>query len=161
MNNRFVVPGAFDNVTTFASLHNALVVPGLNNGDIIQIEPGSTPGHIVNADIPAVSNLTIQGNPAFDVQSIPYFFLDDNVTIGSAQHGFTLYNVEFDAFQGNLQFTTNGTITGCRMKNDADVPLPAIFLTGGPGALITNSYFENLNPLFQYNVFLWVAPAAG
>jgi hypothetical protein len=54
MNNRFVVPGTADNVTTFGTLHAALTTPGLNAGDVIQIEPNASPGQLHNADGPAV-----------------------------------------------------------------------------------------------------------
>src|SRR5262249_84359 len=150
MSTFLVVPGAVDNVTTFGSLHDALGAPGLNASDVIQIEPGSTPGHIVNADIPAVKNLTIQGAPAFDFQSIPYFLLDDNVSIGSGQQGFTLKNVKVDIEAGPLQFNANGTITGCRINNNF-AGGTAIFLNGTNHAVISNSYIENTNPLNQYH----------
>src|SRR6266436_6686719 len=53
LNNRFVVPVGVpvDNVNTFATLQAALTTATVNAGDVIQIEPGSSPGNIVNADL--------------------------------------------------------------------------------------------------------------
>jgi hypothetical protein len=158
MNNRFVVPGMVNNVTTFASLHDALTAPGLNAGDIIQIEPNSSPGQLVDADVPAVRNLTIQGDPAFGVQSIPYLTVGDEVEIGPAQQGFTLKNVQVDVQTGDFYFTADGTITGSRIKNDYDNT--PIYLRGTNAAVISNSYVENANPQDQYDL-LKVEPANG
>jgi len=128
MSTFYVVPGTADNVTTFSSLQNALALPAHNAGDVIQIEPNSTPKSLFNYFIPAVKNLTIQGDPSFDVQSIPYFYVEDNVIIGTAQQGFTLKNVQVDIQLGTVQFNADGTITGCRIKSDfagtAPRPLP-------------------------------------
>src|SRR5262245_8366684 len=66
LNNRFVVPAGLpvNNSSNFATLQAALTTPGLAAGDVIQIEPGSTPGQITGAALkmPAVANLTIQGD---------------------------------------------------------------------------------------------------
>src|SRR5262245_50701401 len=66
LNNRFVVPVGIpaNNQTSFATLQAALATPGLTAGDVIQIEPGSAPGNLTNASLPAVANLTIQGDPS-------------------------------------------------------------------------------------------------
>jgi hypothetical protein len=157
MNNRFVVPGMIDDATRFSSLQAALDSPGLNAGDVIQIEPGSSPGHILNTDLPDVRNLTIRGDPAYSVQSIPYFFLDSAVVIGSTQQGFTLKNVELDTQGGTLQFDTDGTITGCRIQND--FAGTAIDLNGTSAAVITGSYFENANPMSNSSSLVTVEPA--
>jgi hypothetical protein len=146
-------------VTTFATLHDALTTPGLTAGDVIQIEPNSSPGHIVNGDIPAVKNLTIQGDPAADVQSIPFFFLDSPVFIGSAQQGFTLKSVEVDIQNGTLEFLADGAITGCRIRNDfAGI---ALALVGTSAATISNSNIENANAQNQSNSLVAVEPADG
>src|SRR5262249_35500731 len=73
LNNRFIVPVGVlaDNVATFDSLRAALTAPGLNGGDIVQLQPGSAPGNIANADIPNLTNLTIQGDPAVSAAEIP------------------------------------------------------------------------------------------
>jgi hypothetical protein len=158
LNNRFVVAGAADNVTTFATLHDALT-PGLTAGDVIQIEPNSNPGHIVSGDIPAVKNLTIQGDPGSNVQSIPFFFLDNPVFITASQGGFTLKNVQVDIQNGTLEFLADGAITGCRIKNDfAGI---ALALVGTSSAVISNSSIENANPNNQSNSLVAVEPADG
>ncbi len=159
MNNRFVVPGIADNVTTFGTLHAALTMPGLNAGDVIQIEPNSSPGPVHNADIPAVKNLTIQGNSAFDVQSIPFFSLADFVSIGPTRQGFTLKNVQVDIQVASLQFTADGTITGCRIKDD--FAGTALELAGTSAAVISDSYIESANPQSVHNVLLSVSSANG
>jgi hypothetical protein len=149
LNNRFVVPtGMVDNMTKFATLHDALTKPGLNAGDMIQIEPGSSPGQLLNADVPGLKNLTIQGDSAFDVQSIP-FFVANALTIGSAQQGFTLKNVQVDIQNGTFQLTTDATITDCHIKNDFDGI--GISLQGASATVVSNSYIENANPQDQQN----------
>jgi hypothetical protein len=160
LNNRFVVPaGMVDNMSKFATLHDALTKPGLNAGDIIQIEPNSSPGQLFGNDVPAVKNLTIQGVPAFDVQSIPFFSVVDSVMIGSAEQGFTLKNVQVDIQFGDIEFHADGAITGCRFKNDS-VGTP-IFLVGTSAAVISNCYFENANPNDQGFDLLYLLPAPG
>jgi hypothetical protein len=161
MNARFVVPaGVADNVTKFSTLQAALTTPGLSAGDVIQIEPNSSPGHIHNADIPAFQNLTIQGDAAFEVQSIPYFFLDDTVIITNAQQGFTLKNVEFDTYKGGLDLAADGTITGARITNE--LPLQwAVLLQATTAAVISNSYFENDNALMVGSLLKVLDPPAG
>src|SRR5580704_1874007 len=76
LNNRFVVPIGVpvDNATTFGTLQDALSTAGLATGNIIQIEPGSTPGN-VTATSPPVANLTITGDPAAALSAIPQFAL--------------------------------------------------------------------------------------
>jgi hypothetical protein len=125
LNSRFVVPiASADNVTNFATLAAALATPGLNTGDIIQIEPGSAPGNIVNADLPAVAGLTVRGDPAAALSAIPQFTVSDLFTVGAAQEGFTFRNVNIGLIQnpgglpssgpsgGALLFTADGTIAG-------------------------------------------------
>src|SRR5262249_23274658 len=116
--------------------------PGLHAGDVIQIEPNSNPGTLQTADIPAIKNLAIQGDPASDVQSIPSF-VADSVKIGAAQQGFTLKNVQVDIQNGSLQFTADGTITGCRITNDFDGT--CMSLLGTSAFVISNSYIQNAN----------------
>jgi hypothetical protein len=160
MNNRFVVPaGMADNVTKFATLQAALTAPGIHAGDMIQIEPNSSPGQLNNNDIPQVMNLTVQGDPAFDVRSIPLFTTDSPVFIGSAQQGFTLKNVEVDIQNGTLQFTADSTITGCMIAND--FAGTAISLQGTSGAVISNCYIVNSQFQDQQALLLDVQPASG
>jgi hypothetical protein len=117
-----------DNVTNFATLQAALTTPGLNAGDVIQIEPGSAPGNIVNADLPAVAGLTVRGDPTAALSAIPQFTVSDAFTVGAAQEGFTFRNVNIGLIQtpadvasslpgGNLAFTADGTIAGSVIVN--------------------------------------------
>jgi hypothetical protein len=148
MNNRFVVPlAAADNVTKFSTLQAALTAPWLNAGDIIQIEPSSSPGHIVNADMPAVQSLTLQGDAAFDLQSIPYVYLDDSVSIGSALHGLTLKHLQLDTLGGTLTLNDDATITGCQIKDD--FAGTAISFQGPSAAVISDSTITNGNAQSQ------------
>jgi hypothetical protein len=158
LNNRFVIPGTPDGVTHFSTLQAAFAALGLKAGDVIQIEPGSNPGHIHNADIPAIKNLTIQGNPNSDLVSIPYFILDDEVKIGSAQTGFTLKHLEVDVVGGTLQFSADGTIAGCQVKNEfAGI---GIQLLGTSAAVISDSTLENVNPPSSVGDLVQITPAA-
>jgi hypothetical protein len=157
LNTYSVVSGAADGVTTFSTLNSLLSAAGVHSGDVIQIEPGSNPGHISNTDIPALKNLTIQGDPGADLSSIPYFFLDTPVFIGPAQQGFTLKHVQFDITNGTLQFNADGTITDSHVKED--FAGNAIELQGTSAAVIRDSYFESDNPQSQANSLLTVSPA--
>jgi hypothetical protein len=159
MNTYFVVPGPADNTTTFKTLQDALNIPTIQNGDVIQIEPGSTPGHIFDSDIPNVKNLTIQGNPNADVQAIPYFYFDDAAVIQTARQGFTLKHLEFDTYGGTLVLNTDVTITACRMQNDFDGY--AIDLDGANAAVISDCYFENLNTQLSAQPLLRMQPSNG
>jgi hypothetical protein len=159
MNTYFVVPGAGDNVTTFGTLHDALTTPGLQNGDVIQIEPGSIPGTIVGGDLPAVQHLTIQGDPNSDLQAVPYFYLDSKVLITPALQGFTLKHAQLDTLNGTLDFLTDGTITDCRIENNFNGI--SVALQGTSAAVIRDTYFENANPLNQGNSLVTVQPADG
>jgi hypothetical protein len=162
MNNRFVVPGMVDNVTKFGSLHDALTTPGLHAGDVIQIEPNSSPGQLFNADIPALKNLTIQGNPAYDVQSIPYLSVSSYVSIEPAQQGFALKNVQVDIQDSGLEFDADGTITGCRIKYEGGaINADAVSFVGTSTAVISDSYFESSDPQNGSDALLYMQPANG
>ena len=91
LNNRFIVPFDVpaDNLTNFHTLSVALASAGLFSGDTVEIELGASPGDIVNANIPAIGNLTIQGNLAVSAAEIPVFGVANPVTIAAAQAGFT------------------------------------------------------------------------
>jgi hypothetical protein len=128
LNSRFVVPTASaDNVTNFADLQAALATPGLNAGDVIQIEPGSAPGNIVNGDLPSVAGLTVRGDPTAALSAIPQFTVSDAFTVGAAQEGFTFRHVNIGLIEqpnisppnlvGELIFTADGTIAGSTIVN--------------------------------------------
>jgi hypothetical protein len=113
LNTRFVVPvGAADNVSSFATLSAALTTPGLHSGDTIQIEPGSAPGTIGNANLPAVTNLTIRGDASTAAVNLPAFQVRDAVTIDASRAGFTLANINVVLQGGGLTFSANGSIIG-------------------------------------------------
>lgn len=118
LNNRFVVPVELpaDNLTTFHSLSQALTTTGVASGDIIQIEPNSSPGTISDSDLPAVTNLTIRGHPAFPAAELPAFSTFTSLTIDSNQAGFTLQNVNL-ILDAGLAFNANGTISSSRILN--------------------------------------------
>jgi hypothetical protein len=159
MNTYFVVPGPADNMTTFKSLHDALTIANIQNGDVVQIEPGSNPGHVVNLDLPAVKNLTIQGDANADVQAIPYVYFDDAVYIQSAQQGFTLKHLELDTYGGTMVISADATLADCRVKNDfAGI---SIELQGASAAVLSDCYFENTSALNNSNPLLRVAPSSG
>jgi hypothetical protein len=163
LNSRFVVPMASaDNVTNFASLQAALATPGLNTGDIIQIEPGSAPGNIRNADLPAVAGLTVRGDPAALLSAIPQFTVSDAVTVGAAQEGFTFRRVNIGlietftaplapAFDGELIFTADGTIAGSTIVNISagNYPYRVANLVEFDGAadVLTGTTLANQSPL--------------
>jgi hypothetical protein len=138
-----VVPGTGNNMTTFGTLQALLNNANVQSGDVIQIEPGSTPGHIVDADIPNLQNLTIQGDPTADLSSIPYFYLDDHVSIDTTRQGFTFKHVQFDVTNGTLQLLANSIITDCHVKND--FAGEGIEVDGPTAAVISDSYIESDN----------------
>jgi len=132
---RLVVPlgAAADNLTTFHSLATALNTPGISAGDTVVIERGSTPGNIQNSDVPAVSNLTIEGDPALGNADLPTFGVANSVTI--TQPRFTLFNVNVSLLGGSLIFgpaATGGRILSSTITNNFN-------LGGGVGAVQLNS----------------------
>jgi hypothetical protein len=165
LNSRFVVPiASADNVTNFATLQAALTTPGLNAGDAIQIEPGSAPGNIVNADLPAVAGLTVRGDPAAALSAIPQFTVSDAFTVGAAQEGFTFRNVNIGLIQnpgglpssgptgGSLVFTADGTIAGSAVVDisssynpNSGQALGAVLSFGGAADVLTDSTLSS-NP---------------
>ncbi len=76
-----VASGSADNLTKFATLSAALAAA--TDSTIIQIEPGSTPG----GGVVTQNNLTIQGDPAAALASLPKL---DTVGIGPGATGATL-----------------------------------------------------------------------
>ena len=114
LNNRFVVPLAVaaDNVNSFHTLSTALTTVGVVAGDIIQIQLGSSPGNITDANLDAAlaatgGNLTVQGELAAGVAEIPAFGVSDALTI--SQPNFTLQNVQMNLIGGNVAYLTGAT----------------------------------------------------
>ena len=117
LNNRFVIPAGptVDNVVNFATLQSALITPGHTPGEVIQIEPGSTPGAVTGAGLiaPGVMHLTIQGEPAATLSAVPQFTLIDVASLGFEEDGFALKHVNVGLTNaGALQFEGSTTITG-------------------------------------------------
>jgi hypothetical protein len=150
----YVVPGVANTVTTFSTIADCFNLTSFQNGDVVQIEPGSSPGHLVDGNIPDVHNLTIQGDPNADLSSVPTFYLDDHVSIDSSRQGFTLQHVQFDITNGTLQLLANATITDCHVKED--FAGEAIEVDGPTAAVISDSSFESDNPQSQQNDLLRV-----
>jgi hypothetical protein len=158
LNNRFVVPGTPENVNSFNTLQAALTTPGLKAGDIIQIEPSSSPGSILNAYIPNVPNLTLQGDPAADLQVIPQFALDDGLNMGAARKGFTFKHLQFDVLGGTLQFSADDAIVGCQIYNT--YAGDAIQLVATSAFELTGSTIVNSTALNPHHNLIQVLPAS-
>ncbi len=109
LNNRFVVPVGFpvDNFANFATLSSAMTTAGLITGDIIQIEPGATPGNVVNANFTTAfataTVLTIKGDDAVSASAIPQFTVSDATTIAA--------NRTLNLDNANLGLITAGALT--------------------------------------------------
>src|SRR5438105_834655 len=146
LNNRFVVPVGtpIDNMATFATLQAALTTAGLSPGDIIQIEPGSAPGNVVNANMPTVANLTIQGDLAVSASALPQFTLSNAVTLVGTQIGFTLRNVNIGLVgAGSLTFSDNATITGSQIVDLNSSALLPLALNGTVDVLTNSTLVDN------------------
>jgi hypothetical protein len=155
MNNRFVVPQAQnDNVTKFTTLQAALTAPGLAAGDVIQIEPGSVPGSIGGADMPAVQNFTIQGDPSVRAEDLTAFDVTSGLDITQSQAGLTLRNVHFTLnTTGNIQILADATIADCSVQSSV-VQGTGITLSDTTGVVITDNHMvaepaANQNPLLD------------
>jgi hypothetical protein len=166
LNSRFVVPGgvSVDNVSTFATLQAALTTPGLASGDTIQIEPGSSPGNVVNADFTTafgggVTGLAIQGDPAAGLSAVPQFTISDAATIAAAD---TLHLVGVNVglvAAGSLTFSGNDTIARSGIvDSNSTAPTPITF--AGATDILVNSTV--VNAIGVGNAVLEVqTPAAG
>jgi hypothetical protein len=162
LNNRFVVPiGAIvDNQTSFATLRAALTTPGLVAGDTIQIEAGSAPGIIRNADLPAIANLTIQADPAAGLFGTPQITITDPITIGSNQAGFTLRGVNVSVTgTGALTLNANASLLGSVIVNLGS-SAAAITLAGSADVLAGSTLVNDV-PLPIHTALVLVTPSAG
>jgi hypothetical protein len=147
LNNRFVAPVGVpvDNMTTFANLQTALTTPGLATGDTIEIEPGSAPGNVVNANFTTafgggVTMLTIQGDPAVGLAGIPQVTISDSTTIAAADTlNLNDANVGLIA-AGGLEFVGNTSITGSIL---ADINSSNPFAFAGSSDNLLNSTVVN------------------
>jgi hypothetical protein len=163
LNNRFVVPaGLADNQSTFATLEAALTTPGLNAHDVIQIEAGSAPGTIKNADLPQLANLTIQGDPAAGLAGTPSFNVIDAITIGASQAGFTLQGVNVDLVDtGSLTFNANASILGSTIVDSASTALNAVTLSGLADVISGSTLVNNASLPLGSSLVLVTPGAAG
>jgi hypothetical protein len=163
LNNRFVVPagGDVNNVSTFATLQAALTTSGLVAGDVIQIEPGSAPGSITNADLPALKNLTLQGDPAVNSLSIPQFTLSDAVVVGASQAGFTLRGVNVGLTgAGSLTLNTSASVLNSSLVDLSSSAAVALTFSGHSDVL-SGSTFVNDAPLPINTALVLVTPTSG
>ena len=163
LNNRFVVPATtpIDNLTTFDTLQAALTTSGLSTNDIIQIEPGSVPGSIVNANLPELANLTIQGDATAGLTAIPQFSILDPITISTSQAGFAFEGVNValtDA--GSLTFDANASILGSTLTDSSSSALHALTFNGTADVL-SNSTLVNDIALPMGSSLILVTPGAG
>jgi hypothetical protein len=152
-NSRFVVAGGADNVSSFTSLHAALTTnpAALAAGDVITIEAGSAPGVIHAADLTAlpVASLTIQGDPAAPLASVPQFTLDQqaalsnlNLTLKNVNVGLTNSGVGASQ-QGEFLFQKGATITGSTITNISSAAISALVFLPAPGGNIVNTVADS------------------
>ncbi len=149
---RFVVPVGvpFDGRTTFPTLEDALTTAPFKSGDIIQIEPGSSPGNIVPADLtsPGVTNLTIQGDLGVALSAIPQFTLSGMANIGVAETGLTLSHVNLGLIDsGDLVFFgCSATIIGSTFTDISSSSNFAIQLLGASEIVQNSTFVNNSSP---------------
>jgi hypothetical protein len=106
----------------FAALHKSAAFAA---GDVIQIEPGSNPGTVLNTDlqVPAVANITIQGDlaAAGTLANIPHLIIGNFYTGATAQANWTFKNLNIDltdntggtTAQPAMELDGGGTVIGC------------------------------------------------
>lgn len=146
LNNRFVVPAGttVDNVTNFATLQAALTTSGLASGNVIQIEPGSSPGNVSGVNLPDLP-LTIQGDPAGGRINIPQFTISDATSLDisqAGQAGFTLKNLNIGLIDsGQIIFGVSGTITNCNIVGLSALSntTAMVSLNGAPDTLTSST----------------------
>jgi hypothetical protein len=146
---KFVVaPGQTLDGSHFATLAGALAA-AVNN-DVIQIEPGSTPGSIVNANVPALANLTIQGDVALagGLAGIPAFLLTDAPGATGTVHAgntLTLTNINLGLTgSGELEFVGSGNISNSTISDLSSSATSAVLFNEGANTSVnsvTNTIF--------------------
>lgn len=141
---RFVVPFsvAADNTTNFHSLRAALTTPGLVAGEVIQIEPGSFPGTVGNADIPPVAGLTLQGNRNVPVAEIPQITVLDAIDVQAPGVTFTFANLQVNFIgDGRFKFKADVTIEKCVFTGNGTAGERMLTLDGTTRAAIRDCTF--------------------
>ncbi|CAN5418006.1 hypothetical protein BH10PLA2_BH10PLA2_27750 [soil metagenome] len=148
-----------NDTTTFHSVASAMISNQLAAGDVIQIEPGATPGVLFGGSIPSLTNLTIQGNPALGASEYPALILANAVTIGASRAGFTFRNVSVLIDSATLTFTANGNIIDSIVQTRfSDI---GIHFNGTTTAKIVNSQFIAFQGGNIVQPLLQVTTAAG
>ncbi len=126
-----------NNTSTFHSLALALIANTTVAGDIVQIEPGSSPGPVFDSQLPRVPNFTIRGNPLFSATELPTISIRSAVTIIANQAGFSLQNIGVVNFAGTFTFQANGSFRNVLFENQFGGV--AIHLEATSAASIVNS----------------------
>ena len=162
---RFVVPISVpaDSTTNFHSLRAALTTPGLVAGEVIQIEPGSFPGTVANADIPAVAGLTLQGNRNVPVAEIPQITVIDAVDVQSPGVPFTFANLQVNFIgDGGFKFKADVTIEKCVFTGNGTAGERMLTLDGTTRAAIRDcTFISNVTqPSFSSPGLVFVQTAA-
>ena len=170
---RYVVaPGAtIDNVTAFASLHDALTLnpAGMAAGDVIQIEPGSTPGALQPGDLSSYpgnggeGDLTIQGNPTDPLAQVPAFQLTGSETFLSP---IVFNNVNVQVAGGSpatLTFQNDVYIIGSSFVVVEDQQTAPVFCFSptfaGIQQTISGATITNQSPIGDNNPLIQVIPS--
>ena len=142
-------------------IRDTLGVRLIARGDTIQIEPNSSPGNIVNANVPQLARLTIQGDPSAGRAAIPAFYITDAITLGAAQTGFNLSDVNVGLTDaGSLTFNTNGGLLRTNLVDIDSSALHALTFAGTPDTL-SNSTVTGDVALPLGSSLLLVNPGAG
>jgi hypothetical protein len=154
-----------DGLTTFKSLAAALHASNYHASDIIQIEPGSAPGDVVNADLtaPAVTNLTIQGDPLVPLSTIPTFTVSDSTLIGSSESGIAFAHVNIGLVNsGDLDFfvSTQATITASTVTDYSSSAAQAVLLSGTSSKLTDSTFVNDANLSVTGDALVYVQPYA-
>ncbi len=114
-----------------------------------------------NADLPAVTNLTIQGDPAAGRLVTPQFTVAGPVVIRPGQAGFNLDAVNVGLTgTGSLTFNAAASVLGCAVADLSSTAAAALTLNGGHDVL-SGSTFVNDVPLPINTALVQVTRGAG
>ncbi len=150
-----VHPSLANGTSTFASIGAAQGV--FNGGDIIQIEPGSSPGPM------GVGNLagqTIRGNPAFSADTLPVVAINQSAAVFQAN--VTLRNLNV-VLGDSLTITGAGwTIEGCVVTNAFNIgAAESLIDLDSTGTTLRNNRFTGIVGISGGNIVGVTPPAAG
>ncbi len=148
-----VHPSLANGTSTFATVNAAQFA--FTSGDIIQVEPGSSPGGI------SLSNLagqTIRGNPAFAADALPVVHINQSAAL--SQTNVTLRNLNL-VFGDSLTITGGGwTVEGCAITNSFTVGGSLINLDS-TFTTLRNNRFNSILGGAGGNIVGVTPPAAG